>query len=167
MGTFLVVQWIWISLPMQGKWIWSLVQEDPTCNEVQVPQVLSLSSMRSATTETLKVQSLCFTRQDTAVRSLCTTIKSSPSSLQLEESQTKQWRHSTAEKSFPWFSKVMETCQETLHASTPTWLFTHLLPPSLGHSTPTTVHLSFTSFSNLQLKCFPSPNAYTAPTQSN
>lgn len=130
-----------------------------------MPQLLSLVSMRSATTETLKVQSLCFTtRQDTAVRRLCTTVKSSPSSLQLEESQTKQWRQLSQKKSLPWFSKVMETCQKTLHAFTPTWLFTHLLPPSLGLSTPTTVYLSFTDFSLLHLKCFPSPNAYTAPT---
>ena len=30
-GTFLVVQWLRIHLSMQGTWVWSLVQEDPTC----------------------------------------------------------------------------------------------------------------------------------------
>ena len=29
--TSLVVQWLRIGLPMQGKWVRSLVQEDPTC----------------------------------------------------------------------------------------------------------------------------------------
>ena len=29
--TSLVIQWIRICLPMQGTWVWSLVQEDPTC----------------------------------------------------------------------------------------------------------------------------------------
>ena len=29
--TSLVVQWLRIQLPMQGTWVWSLVQEDPTC----------------------------------------------------------------------------------------------------------------------------------------
>ena len=40
-GTFLVVQWLRIYLPMQETWIQSLVQEDPTC---RVPQLLSLCS---------------------------------------------------------------------------------------------------------------------------
>ena len=30
-GTSLVVQWLRICLPMQGTWVRSLVQEDPTC----------------------------------------------------------------------------------------------------------------------------------------
>ena len=29
--TSLVVQWLRICLPMQGTWVRSLVQEDPTC----------------------------------------------------------------------------------------------------------------------------------------
>ena len=29
-GTFLVVQWLRIRLPIQGTWVWSLVQEDST-----------------------------------------------------------------------------------------------------------------------------------------
>ena len=31
-GASLVVQWLGICLPMQGTWVWSLVQEDPTCH---------------------------------------------------------------------------------------------------------------------------------------
>ena len=31
MGTSLVVQWLGVCLPMQGMWVRSLVQEDPTC----------------------------------------------------------------------------------------------------------------------------------------
>ena len=40
--TSLVVQWIRICLPMQGTWVWSLVQEDSTCrgaNTAPVPQL--------------------------------------------------------------------------------------------------------------------------------
>ena len=28
-----LVQWLRIHLPMQGTWVWSPVQEDPTCHE--------------------------------------------------------------------------------------------------------------------------------------
>ena len=40
--TFLVVQWLRICLPVQGTWVWSLVQEDSTYtgNSVHVPQLL-------------------------------------------------------------------------------------------------------------------------------
>ena len=31
-GTSLVVQWLRIGLPIQGTWVWALVQEDPTCH---------------------------------------------------------------------------------------------------------------------------------------
>ena len=31
-GTSLVAQWLRVHLPMQGTWIWSLVQEDSTCH---------------------------------------------------------------------------------------------------------------------------------------
>ena len=104
------------------------------------------------------------------MKSLWTTIKSSPSSLQLEEAQTKQWRHSTAKKkltvvfqshgNMPWDPSCFYPYLN-LHSS----FTTH----SLGLSTPTTVHLSFTTFSLLHLKCFPSPSAYTptSTSQSN
>ena len=32
LGTSLVVQWLRICLPMQGTWVWALLQEDPTCH---------------------------------------------------------------------------------------------------------------------------------------
>ena len=35
--TFLVVQWLRICLPMQGIWVQSLVQEDPTCHGATKP----------------------------------------------------------------------------------------------------------------------------------
>ena len=44
--TFLVVQWLRICLPMQGIWVQSLVQEDPTCcgaTKPVGPQLLNLS----------------------------------------------------------------------------------------------------------------------------
>ena len=36
-GASLVAQWLRIHLPMQGTWIWSLVQEDPTCHGATKP----------------------------------------------------------------------------------------------------------------------------------
>ena len=36
-GTSLVAQWLRISLPMQGTWVRSLVQEDPTCRGATKP----------------------------------------------------------------------------------------------------------------------------------
>ena len=43
-GTFLVVQWLRIRLPMQGTQVRSLVREDPTCCRATKPQLLSLRS---------------------------------------------------------------------------------------------------------------------------
>ena len=41
--TFLVVQWIRIHLPMQGAWVWSLVQKDSTCRGAAKPESCRLS----------------------------------------------------------------------------------------------------------------------------
>ena len=43
--TSLVVQWIGIHRPMQGTWVWFLVQEESTCHGATracTPQTLSL-----------------------------------------------------------------------------------------------------------------------------
>ena len=37
-ATSLVVQWIRIHLPMQGTWVVSLIQEDPTCLKPKHPR---------------------------------------------------------------------------------------------------------------------------------
>ena len=36
-GTSLVAQWLRIRLPIQGTWVRSLVQEDPTCHGAPKP----------------------------------------------------------------------------------------------------------------------------------
>ena len=36
-GASLVVQWLKVCLPMQGKWVRALVQEDPTCRRAAGP----------------------------------------------------------------------------------------------------------------------------------
>ena len=36
-GTFLVVQWLRVHLPMQGTWVRALVREDPTCRGATKP----------------------------------------------------------------------------------------------------------------------------------
>ena len=33
----LMVQWLWMHLPIQWTWVWSLVQEDPTCCRATKP----------------------------------------------------------------------------------------------------------------------------------
>ena len=37
LGTSLLVQWLRIHLPMQGTWVRSLVQRDPTCRRATKP----------------------------------------------------------------------------------------------------------------------------------
>ena len=43
-GICLVVQWLWISLPMKRTWVWSLVQKDPTCCKATKPMLHNQSS---------------------------------------------------------------------------------------------------------------------------
>ena len=58
LGTFLVVQWLRICLPVQGTQIWSLLQEDPTChratnfggNYARVPQLVKPTCPRPMST---------------------------------------------------------------------------------------------------------------------
>ena len=90
--TPLVIQWTKIHLPMQRTWVWSLVWEDSTCCKVTKPvlrsywaytatneaHTLLLLSLHAATTET-RVPRVCAPpREDTAVRSPHTAMKSSP-----------------------------------------------------------------------------------------
>ena len=68
---------------MQGTWVRSLLQEDPTCHG-------AIKLVRHWSPHT---QSPCSaTREATAVRSLCTSTKSSPHSLQLEKAHWQQQR---------------------------------------------------------------------------
>ena len=91
LGTFLVVQWIGIHLPMQGTWVQSLVQEGFTCHRATKPMChnyWSPCSLGPCTTTTEPeccnhwsphTQSLCIsTREATTRRSPHTTTKSGP-----------------------------------------------------------------------------------------
>ena len=78
LGTFLVVQWKRICLPMQGTWVQSLVWEDPTCRGANKPVWRNYWSPCAATIGTA------------TVRSLCTAMESSPHSVQGEKSHTQQ-----------------------------------------------------------------------------
>lgn len=46
LGTSLEGQWLRIRLPVQGKWVRSLVQEDPTC-AAHVPQLVKRACARA------------------------------------------------------------------------------------------------------------------------
>ena len=74
----LFVQWLRICLPVQGTWIWSLVQEDPTYSGAAKP--MHHNSPR--------VWCLCSQTEATPVRNLCTTAKSSPCSPQIKRACT-------------------------------------------------------------------------------
>ena len=50
-GTSLVVQRLGVCLPMQGTWVLSLVQEDPTCCGATKPIHPQLLSPRTTTTK--------------------------------------------------------------------------------------------------------------------
>ena len=52
-GTFLVVQWLSLSLPTQGAWVRSLVRElDPTCHNEDVVQANKLKNKTHTHTHT-------------------------------------------------------------------------------------------------------------------
>ena len=124
-GTSLVVQWLRICLPMQGTWVWALVREDPTCCGATRPVshnywacalepvshnywACALEPVHhnywgcapepaSHKSWSLGAYSLCSTTGEaTAVRSLCTAVKSSPCSPQLEKARAQQQRPNAA-----------------------------------------------------------------------
>ena len=82
-GTFLVVQWIRILLPMQGTQVQPLVWEDSSplraspCTTTTEPTLQSPGAaclcLCAATTAALCTQSLCSTREASRMRSPCTT----------------------------------------------------------------------------------------------
>ena len=108
-GTSPVAQWLRIHLPMQGTWVQSLVWEDPTwhgatkpmCHNYWVCALEPVSHSYWAHVPQL-LKPVCLglcstTREATAMRSLCTTTKSSPCSPQQEKARTQQWRPNTAQ----------------------------------------------------------------------
>ena len=94
----LVVQWLRIRLPMQETRVRALVWEDPTCRGVTKPVrhnywacALEPASHNywARVPQLLKptcLEPLIPTREATTMRSLCTTMKSSPRSQQPEKS---------------------------------------------------------------------------------
>ena len=105
-GTSLVVQWLRICLPMEGTRVRSLVWEDPTCHGAT--KLVHHNYWACALEPTShnywspRAWSLCSaTREATAMRSLCTTTKSSllpHCSLQLDKAHMQQWRPNAAKK---------------------------------------------------------------------
>ena len=76
---------------MQETWVWSLIQEDPTCHEqlspCATPMKPVLQSPRASTTEPTCPRTCSNTREAATVRSPLTTTREKP---------TQQWRSSTA-----------------------------------------------------------------------
>ena len=104
LGASMVAQWLRICLPMQGTWVWFLIQEEPSCCRANTPIChnywAKLYSPWAATTEACVPQSLCSAAKEaTTMGSLCTAMKSSPHSMQLEKACTQQ-RPSIAESKY-------------------------------------------------------------------
>ena len=95
--TSLVVQWLRIHLPMQGTWVWSLFQKDPSCHRATKPEchnywarVLHLQKpARSGACPLQEERPLQWEAQTPR-------LESSLCSPQREKAHTRQWRPSTA-----------------------------------------------------------------------
>ena len=139
--TFLVVQWIRIHLPMQGTWVWSLVQKDSTCRGATKPESCRLSlrsrpwetqllkpahsrSLEPRTNETTeaRVPRTCAPQQETPPQwEACGgQLESSPISPQLEKACVQQ-RSSTAKISGKGFKKRLCTYTARGTVSIPGW----------------------------------------------
>ena len=87
-GTFLVVQWLRILLPVQGTRVWCLVWEDSTwcgATKAHVPQLLKPACSRARALQQ----------------------ESSPHSPQLEKTHAQQWRPSAAKKKCSYWVTTM------------------------------------------------------------
>ena len=111
MQTFLLVQWMRIHLPMQGTWVWPLVQEDSTCHRAAKPGTPILSPHSKAHepqywVRILQPSSHNYWAHEPRAWALqpekppqweaCAPVKSSPHWLQLEKAHMQQQRPSTA-----------------------------------------------------------------------
>ena len=104
----LVAQWLRVRLPMQGTRVRALVQEDPTCRGATKPVCHSYwaCTLEPANhnywahvpqlLKPVRLEPVLPTREATAMRSPCTTTKSSPRSLQLEKAHVQQQRPNAA-----------------------------------------------------------------------
>ena len=91
---FLVVQWLRISLPLQGTCIWSLVWKVPHAVEQPRPCATPTEPL-CCSYGNPSIWSLCSAKEAATMRSLCTTAKTSPCSPQLETLHVQQQRPST------------------------------------------------------------------------
>ena len=94
--TSLVAQWLRIRLPVQGTWVRSLVQEDPTCRGATKPVRHNYWARVPQLLKPTRLEPCSATREATAMRSPRTTKKSSPRSPQLEKARVQQWRLNAA-----------------------------------------------------------------------
>ena len=99
-GASLMAQWLRIRLPMQGTRVRALVREDPTCRGATKPVCHnywactvepSCCNYWARVPQLLKrvcLEPVLCNREATAMKSPCTSTKSSPRSLQLERKPT-------------------------------------------------------------------------------
>ena len=102
-GTSLVAQWLRVRLPTQGTRVQAPVWEDPTCRGATKPVchhywacASQLLSPRATVTEAYVPGAHALQREATAMRSLHTATKTSPSLLQLEKAHAQQRRPNAA-----------------------------------------------------------------------
>ena len=87
LGTSLVAQWLRIRLPTQGTQVRALVREDPTCRRTTKPVRHNYWAHMPQLLKPMYLEPCSATREATAMRSPCTTTKSSPRSPQLEKAR--------------------------------------------------------------------------------
>ena len=73
--TSLAVQWLRIHLPMQGTWIWSLVQEDSTCCRATKPMRRNYWAHVSQLLKPRHLQPVSAARDAVTMRSLCAAMR--------------------------------------------------------------------------------------------
>ena len=93
---FLVLQRLRIHLAMQGTRVQSLIQEDSTCCRATKPLYHHHWARALPLLSFMCLQPGLHKREATAIRSLCTAMKSSPCSPWLKKAHMQQWRPSTA-----------------------------------------------------------------------
>ena len=107
MGTSLLAQWLRICLPMQGTWVQSLVQEDPTCCRATKPVLHNYwgCALEPASHNYRARMPRAHALQQEKPESTCTTTKSSPRSPQLEKARALQQRPNAAKNKINKFKK--------------------------------------------------------------
>ena len=83
----LVAQWLRIHLPMQGTRVQALVREDPTCRGAIKPVSHNYWAHAPQLLKPARLEPMLRNKRSHTMRNLCTAMKSSPHSPQLEKAR--------------------------------------------------------------------------------